>query len=464
MSQDSVEIRKYIIDVSTYTRSIKAKILYNHIYFSELSAGHKTALLKDEFYLEIIDHDNFNPRLIEFITVGANVDQVASENYRDWIENSLAYPERIWSHPFREHLTRAGRTLVSTMFFLPDQIEISILRRAFTEVYRAEAGEYGFSTDHDDFRRAMQETSNSFIAVVNARAAIANPSLRDFLDNALIETPFVRYSLGGLSQSQQASLVTRHLDAHPSHYNVAYKQWISEFETAAERLTLLTEVVTEEIEGGSRIWLEGLSYLSRIELLLEWWEKTKSEKIAQAAVRLSRRVLSEDLWDAEVETATKLYALAQDESFNEFPERGEFVTNLEDRAFRRIFEEWAYPSPTDMVAMCDFLENHVGHQPDNAGEGLSVAIGRLVANVEDELSEMTYSSEVSEFAENLERLTNWSGDDQWQLEEQISERYAELEEQEAHRQDDYEGYRPSSGARSSEEPDSAIRSMFSTLG
>src|SRR5208282_1647529 len=50
--------------VTDYTRSAWARILYNHIFFSELPQGYRRALINDSFYEKILHHRNFNPRLI----------------------------------------------------------------------------------------------------------------------------------------------------------------------------------------------------------------------------------------------------------------------------------------------------------------------------------------------------------------------------------------------------------------
>ena len=59
---------EFILNVGYYTRAVKAQILFNHLYFSRLSQEERDAMLADEFFLEMIDHPNFNPRLIDLLT------------------------------------------------------------------------------------------------------------------------------------------------------------------------------------------------------------------------------------------------------------------------------------------------------------------------------------------------------------------------------------------------------------
>lgn len=54
-----------VIDLSDYTRLVRAEILYNHVYFSDLSPQAKEAFADPSVYLPIIRHRNFSPRLVE---------------------------------------------------------------------------------------------------------------------------------------------------------------------------------------------------------------------------------------------------------------------------------------------------------------------------------------------------------------------------------------------------------------
>ena len=42
-----------VINLSDYTRPVRAKILYNHIYFSDLPKEYKLALLEEHGYEQI---------------------------------------------------------------------------------------------------------------------------------------------------------------------------------------------------------------------------------------------------------------------------------------------------------------------------------------------------------------------------------------------------------------------------
>ena len=45
----AINSSRYILNVGTYTRTARARILYNHIYFSALSDDKRRALLANDF-------------------------------------------------------------------------------------------------------------------------------------------------------------------------------------------------------------------------------------------------------------------------------------------------------------------------------------------------------------------------------------------------------------------------------
>jgi len=61
----SLELAKCVIDLSQYTKIVRAKILYNHLYFSGITSNYINNIIKKQNYKGIIEHRNYNPRIIE---------------------------------------------------------------------------------------------------------------------------------------------------------------------------------------------------------------------------------------------------------------------------------------------------------------------------------------------------------------------------------------------------------------
>jgi hypothetical protein len=56
LRQAGLDGHKIILRIGDYSFGQKAQILYNHLYFSDLPDAYKDALLRSEFYLEVVRH------------------------------------------------------------------------------------------------------------------------------------------------------------------------------------------------------------------------------------------------------------------------------------------------------------------------------------------------------------------------------------------------------------------------
>jgi DNA polymerase III delta prime subunit len=106
---------EYEISISSLTLKDKGKILYNHIWFSDLTIDFVDELYKKNNYLSVIKHKNYNPRLIAFITEFSRVNYLIPDQYWPYIEATLDNPKDIWRNVFdnqigdlSKHLTIAA--------------------------------------------------------------------------------------------------------------------------------------------------------------------------------------------------------------------------------------------------------------------------------------------------------------------------------------------------------------------
>ena len=61
-----IESMLFQLDDETLSRIDKAKILYNQMYFGDVDKDSKYCVIQNENYFKIIDHKNFNPRIISY--------------------------------------------------------------------------------------------------------------------------------------------------------------------------------------------------------------------------------------------------------------------------------------------------------------------------------------------------------------------------------------------------------------
>lgn len=189
LSQASLDLTTCVVELEDYTDSVRAEILYNHLYFSDIPTGYKTALLEEQNYQRIYRHKNYNPRIIEHMTSALKVTGSTADSYvADFLAN-LDNPARIWQHAFERHLSRAARYMLLIMATLPAEVLLEDLRTAFWLFYQLRREKYGFEGNEADFRDALKMLDGNFIKVqrnyTQTIISFHNPSVQDFLEEHL---------------------------------------------------------------------------------------------------------------------------------------------------------------------------------------------------------------------------------------------------------------------------------------
>lgn len=185
LDNGDLELAKCTLDLGNYTKLIKAKIFYNHLFYSDLNFEYINALLKTKTYQTIIEHRNYNPRLIEFITK-KNIEQLVSANdYPSFVINKFDTPEKIWKEAF-EKLSNSAKCVLYELAISSDEILLDELNQGYNKFYKNMAKEYNFSITPSDFDSAIKELDNNFTKISmdddrQSKISFHNPSIRDFL-------------------------------------------------------------------------------------------------------------------------------------------------------------------------------------------------------------------------------------------------------------------------------------------
>lgn len=184
-----LQLAKYLLDVGAYTREIKSNILFNHLSVSNLSQGHFASLLSDDWLKKIVDHKNYNPRLIASISSDC-LDAVEALDYPKYIYHALENPDLVWSKPYRSLDMKSQNLLVALFFGNQFGQEIDELRENFLELHRTVSTYYSQPTKPGDFETVLRALESGFISISGKRVSFINPSVRDFLKAYLTERVF----------------------------------------------------------------------------------------------------------------------------------------------------------------------------------------------------------------------------------------------------------------------------------
>lgn len=100
---------EFEIKIESLSELDRARILYNHIWHSGLLTDYVDVLYEGKRYRKIIAHQNFNPRLIRFVTDVDRLQDCSPAEYWRHVESTLANPVDVWDNPFSAQLDDFGR-------------------------------------------------------------------------------------------------------------------------------------------------------------------------------------------------------------------------------------------------------------------------------------------------------------------------------------------------------------------
>ena len=182
----SLEFAKCIIDLSQYTKLVRAKILYNHLFFSNLPEEYILNIVDKQHYKKIIEHRNYNPRIIETITNDDIWKTIKpsdfSKKFLEFIEN----PQSIWKHVFENQISNLSQIVLVNLMSAGTPILLDELILIVQNFCKNFSLKYGVIYNELQFKKSIKELENTFIKIskdVSNRFKIdyQNPSVQDFL-------------------------------------------------------------------------------------------------------------------------------------------------------------------------------------------------------------------------------------------------------------------------------------------
>lgn len=189
--QSTLLAHKCVLELGDYSFGQRARILYNHLYFSSLPRAYKDVVLEDDFFLDIVKHEHFNPRLIEWLSSLTRLHSPRPDQYKQSITDLLQSPERLWSHAFETQISDAARNLLLTLYSIGEWADVVDLEPAFEAIHRGACARYQRPRSAGDFRLALQELDGAFLSYRSGHATFLNPSIRDFTAGVLCRTPAI---------------------------------------------------------------------------------------------------------------------------------------------------------------------------------------------------------------------------------------------------------------------------------
>ena len=454
-----IEISKCIIDLSEYNKIAKAEILYNHLYFSKIPQDFKEELLKNNFYLEIINHANYNPRIIEWMVSSHNLelDKIIQQDYPKSFILHLENPEKIWSHAFEYQLSEAGRYLLITLYSLGSHSFLDQLKHVFTS-----------STDYNqkDFNTALKQLEGSFICLDKEKyyfenknpikIKFHNPSIRDFITNHISINPdYIDHLLDkGIYFSQLSVLWgAAFTETNQKILRNYILKNVKKFTASLSRLALFPYnkkylYITPNKE---------VAFEKRAFILLDIFSKTNSKEIKDIFFMLINNLKENMINDPSIllsliKEAKKLETLISTEEFMALINITKKFLKKEDAILN------------DCIYITELCENFRNYLSKDDIEEFKNLINSYAFNFDShEYDDFTSKEDLLECMDELESLSEFWSISLYQLKNCIEEKIIDLEEKEENIDYDEEEGSNYGDISSESLDDSQIYQMFNTL-
>lgn len=109
---ENVDRHELELQVGDLSLLDKARILHSCIWHSGLAPGHVEEIVRERKYMRVINHRNFNPRLISFITDPLRLSAVQPCDYWSFITSKLENPSDIWGSVYDQQMSDSQRILL----------------------------------------------------------------------------------------------------------------------------------------------------------------------------------------------------------------------------------------------------------------------------------------------------------------------------------------------------------------
>lgn len=407
LSDDSLDVLKFVLDVGVYTKPVRARILYNHVRFSTLTWEYVNALVQKNYLKRVISHPAFNPRVVEWMTSKLDTENVSADEYPQAFLNTLDNPNELWRHAFGSHISTRAQDILIVLFFFDGESDVDALRWPYENFHRRYSQELGRQIDVSDFELSLKELEGSFLSIVDGRIMFCNPSVSDFMasyvrapvllralflteaplawhrqlwEHARDETDFIKKNYGGLWSADLAKRIASAVVDTPISVDVPHSRFVG---------------ATVPVRCDLSPW-------DRISWMLELWLEFGFDEFASAALSLAQMDVTRvsnwrdihDLGDLVVEVSRDVYRA--------LPVANELKKQLIDLVIEILGS--GRVNAEELVRFSKFVEWDFGVFPEVVDEALVEAIGNELDWVGNNIEDIESLSDLELYYNNVRFL------------------------------------------------------------
>lgn len=183
-NKENIGNREFELKIGGLSRFERSKILYSHLWTSDLPLWVIDEVYQENRYLEVVDHQNFNPRLISFITNAERLVDIEPGRFWNYVVETLENPEAIWRHVFERQLGQDARDIAILVAFNGKSIDQPSLELAFRRLNSVSGDNY-VQLSHrfnQGLRAGVGSVLNRSVGTVKSPScSLFNPSIADYL-------------------------------------------------------------------------------------------------------------------------------------------------------------------------------------------------------------------------------------------------------------------------------------------
>lgn len=404
LSDSRLDISRYLLDVGAYTRRIRARILYNHLVVAGTRPAHVQALVSSEAVRKVVDHRNFNPRVIEWMTDPDRLGEVAPRDYPKAFLAALANPQRLWDTAYRTHIPPKCRHLLLTMYFCSEYgVEIEELQAAFEALHGALSAKYGIARDPKDFEEAVRILEGGFITIRDTQISYVNPSFRDYMSGYTADATLLCDCMAAATTARWAQAVWR--AGYPTGLSLPdHRRLALAARDIAERLAHLPTWKRNRTNGYS---VADLGNVDRLKLLLSWSASSGDARFADLALALAQKPPAPAGWSGYSGWGEGAELIALSGQLRDIEYYGllavaePLVALLEEDIIRLL--TWGLPTE-DFENLLDAIEAADPPVSGRVREAGLEAIRREISEVAETIQNIDSESTLEEHAKVLARL------------------------------------------------------------
>ena len=402
LADQRLDVSKYVLNVGIYTRRIRARILYNHLVVRDTPKSHIKALITSGKIPKIVDHPNYNPRVVEWMTDGFRLQDIKPNAYADEFLSGLRNPKQLWDTAFRTHIDDKCRHLLFALFFCSEYgAEIDELCRAYNSLHKVLSDRYQLSRNPKDFEEALRILEGGFIDIRDGTVSYINPSFRDYLTGYLEDINILcEFALSARTVSWAQSLWEF------GNRQILKPEVEEQFATAF--LPIANQFDKLPVWKRTRINSETLGMTrtdatntDRISLLLAWWYATKDQRFAEYLLRVAAKPIDGFSEWLDGEDLVRLLMELPDPDYGEgFPYKDEVIKYLEN-GFTGILQSISMDG-------LDKISDVIDHSGSAISSSVAAAVERAVVDAFDEIDEyIDYEDSESTLQEYVSYLEKW---------------------------------------------------------